>query len=241
MRIAITYIVTMLRNVTVKEISTENRPRERLLIKGANALSDAELLAIILRSGGKSKTAIEISFQLLKDHGSIRKILEADIRQITEQQYVGVVKAITFKAVEEIAKRAYLTGQKEGLMVKTPSDAFKLIKKDLYGKKQERLFLICLDTRKKYISKELISIGSVNETLIPVREIVQKALINDSVNIIIAHNHPSNDPAPSKEDILVTEKVAKACEVVGISLLDHIVTADNRYISIKSMDIFDSN
>ena len=102
------------------------------------------------------------------------------------------------------------------------------------------MYLISLDSRKKLISKDLICIGSVNETLIPVRDIIRKALSNNAVHIIIAHNHPSNDPTPSQEDILVTEKVAKACNSVGISLLDHIVTSNNDHISIKSLNVFDS-
>lgn len=225
----------------IKDLSNDDKPRERLLLKGPEALSDSELLALIIGSGGKNASAIEVSSQLIKQFGSLKGVLEANLRQLVNKRHIGIAKAVAIKAVAEIAKKAYLSRDIPKITVSTPHDAFNYIKKELFGKTQERLYLINLDTRKKVVSKELISLGSINETLIPVREILQKALLSNAVNIILVHNHPSNDPTPSKEDILVTEKLAKACKVVGISLLDHIITADNDYVSLKSLDIFQSD
>ncbi len=231
----------MLGNILIRDLDSRNKPRERLLDKGAEALSDMELLAIILRSGGNDISVTNLATKLVKDHNGIKNLLEADVNELVEQKYVGNVKAVTIKAVAEVAKRAYLSETQASQIVKTPQDAFKIVKKDLFGKKQEHLYLLSLDSRKGLISKDLICIGSINETLVPIREIVRKALLKDAVNVILAHNHPSNDATPSQEDIVVTEKVAKASLVSGIYLLDHIITADNNFISIKSLNIFDGS
>ncbi len=240
MVVATTYIVIMVNKVLIKDLDSNNKPRERLLEKGSEALSDIELLAIILRSGGPRLSVMDLSVSLLKRHKNLKALFESDVNQLVKEKYIGQTKAITIKAASELGKRAYLTQNDNNKLVKNPKEAFKIIKKDLYGKKQEYLYLLSLDSRKKLISKDLICIGSINETLIPVREIIRKALLKDAVNIILVHNHPSNDPTPSQEDVLVTEKVAKACLLCGIALIDHIITADNSYISIKSLDLFDS-
>jgi len=240
MVVAITYIVIMVDKILIKDLDSKNKPRERLLEKGSEALSDIELLAIILGSGGSRRSVMDLSAGLLKRYKNLKGLFESDVNQLVKEKYIGQTKATAIKAASELGKRAYLIQTDNNKLVKNPEEAFKIIKKDLFGKKQEYLYLISLDSRKKLVSKDLICIGSINETLIPVREIIRQALLNNAVNIILAHNHPSNDPSPSQEDILVTEKVAKACLLCGIALIDHIITADNNYISIKSLDLFDS-
>lgn len=225
----------------IKDLNLQNRPRERLLEKGSSALSDFELLAIVLRTGGKNASALQVSQEILSKYNSLKSILEAEIIQLTKERYLGISKVTTLKAISEIAKRAYLGNNNLKIAINTPHEAFDLVKKELFGKKQEILYLLNLDTRKRVISKEIISLGSVNETLIPVREILHKAISCQAVNIILVHNHPSNDPTPSREDFLVTEKLSKACNLVGISLLDHIITADNNYVSLKSHNMGQEN
>jgi DNA repair protein RadC len=241
MVIVISYIDIMAEKILIRDLNTQNKPRERLLDKGSEALSDIELLAILLRSGGSDVSVMDLAGSLLKKYQGLQSLLEADVNQLLKEQHIGQTKATAIKAAAEIAKRAYLNNQKNSVVIKRPEDAFKIIKKDLFGKNQEHLYLLSLDSRKKLISKDLICIGSINETLVPVREIVRKALIKDAVNIILVHNHPSLDPTPSHEDILVTEKVAKACITSGISLLDHLITANNEYMSIKSLGLFESS
>lgn len=240
MVVAITYIVIMVDRVLIRDLDSRNKPRERLLEKGSEALSDIELLAIILRSGGSRLSVMDLSAGLLKKHKTLKDLFESDVNQLVKEKYIGQTKATAIKAVSELGKRTYLIQNNNKKLIRNPEDAFKIIKKDLFGKKRECLYLISLDSRKNLISKDLICIGSINETLIPVREIIRKALLNDAVNIILAHNHPSNDPTPSQEDILITEKVAKACLLCGIALMDHLITADNEYMSIKSLDLFNS-
>lgn len=232
----------MTERVLIKDLDPKNKPRERMTEKGASALSDIELLAILLKSGGENLSATDLSAQLIKSYKNLRNLFESDLNHLTKNKHIGLAKAATIVATAELCKRVYLEDTEDSIIeIKNPSQAYKLIRKDLYSKKQEHLYLISLNSRKKYISKDLICIGSVNETLIPVRDIIRKALSNNAVHIIIAHNHPSNDPSPSQEDILVTEKVASACEAVGISLLDHIITSNQNFVSIKSLDLFESN
>jgi DNA repair protein RadC len=226
--------------ILIKDIGSHNKPRERLLEKGPEALSDIELLAIVLNSGGKGMSVIDLASRLLKNFTDLQNLFEADIEQLTKEKYVGKSKAATIKAVSEVAKRAYMQYSRSVRTVKNPEQAFNIIKKDLFGKKREYLYLLSLDARKNLLAKDLICIGSVNETLIPVREIVRKALLRNALHIILAHNHPSQDPSPSQEDILVTEKVARACLISGVTMLDHIITAGNDYTSIKSLDLFET-
>jgi len=223
----------------IRDMDPSNKPRERLLEKGAESLSNIELVSIIIRTGGAGLSSMDLAARLLNEQQSLKDLFEADINQLAAHRYMGHTKAVTIKAVGELAKRAYLGGSNQAKTIKKPEDAYNIIRKDLFGKKQEHLYLISLDVRRNLVSKDLICIGSVNETLIPIREIIRKAIIKDAVNLILVHNHPSGDPAPSQEDIIVTEKVAKACQICGLALLDHIITADNNYISIKSLDLFE--
>jgi len=226
-----------MKHLRICELNAQEKPREKALKRGLHNLTNEELLAIILRSGGKDVSALDLSRNILKRFNNFKNILDVDIEELTQIKDIGIAKATSVKASCEIALRI-LDKSGDVKKISTPEDVYKFMYKDLYGKNQEYLYLINLNNKSVPISADLLTIGTHNQTLITSREIYKKALSKNAASIILIHNHPSNDPTPSKEDIKTTETVAEAGKKVGIPLLDHIIFADTRYVSLKSLNIF---
>ena len=221
----------------MKQLNDGDKPRERLLSLGPESLSDAELLAIILRSGGTQSSALSLAQQLLRHFGGLPGLIKAGSAQLTNFKHVGIAKATGIMALSEITKRALIKSSVEKIVVEKPSDIYQAIKKDLYNKEKEYLFIISLDARNKIISKDLISIGTINETLISPREVFRQALLRNSTSIALAHNHPSGNSQPSREDIIITERMVKTGIEIGIPLLDHLIICNDSYTSLKSLGV----
>lgn len=219
-------------------LSNTELPREKVLNNKEETLSDHELLAVVLRSGGKDSSVLNLAQQLLKDFGSLKSLAFADINLLKKYKYIGETKSTTIKALSEISKRIIFDTYKDPIRIKTPKDIYDVVRNDIYKKQKEIIIMLCLDTRRRLISKDIISIGTINEALIHPREIYRHALIKNAVSIALAHNHPSGDPTPSIEDIKATEKIAKAGIEIGISFLDHVIATDYEYCSIKSLNYF---
>jgi len=221
----------------IKDLQKEEKPREKMVEKGSEVLTDVELLAIIIRSGGKDASATGLSRELILKFGNLKKVLSADIEQLKNFKNIDIAKATSIKAVEEISKR-YLTPFKEdAIKIKSPKDVYDLIRKEVINKEEEYLFLICLDSRNRLISQEVISKGTINETLIHPREIFKKALNKNAYSIILVHNHPSNEPDPSDEDIKVTKRIFRAGIDMGIPLTDHLIVTSNDFMSMKAQNL----
>lgn len=221
----------------IKDLQKEEKPREKLIERGAENLTDVELLAIIIRSGGRDYPATDLSRDLLSKFGGMKKLLSADIAELKNFKNIDSAKATSIKALEEISKR-YLTIPKEDDMtIRKPQDIYELVRKDILNKDQEYLFLICLDSRNRLISKDVLSKGTINETLIHPREIFKKALSKNAYSIILVHNHPSNKPDPSDEDIKVTKRIFRAGMEMGIPLTDHLVVTNDNFISMKAQKL----
>ena len=221
----------------LKEIMASERPRERLHKLGSSALSDSELLAIILRSGGKANSVLNLASQILARFGGIKGLLNADFHQLLTLKNVGYAKACSIKALSEIALRMCMDDFEKKVNIKKPADVFTYMRKDFYKKDREHLYLISLDTRSNILSKDLLSTGTINETLVHPREVYRTALYKNAASVILVHNHPSNDPTPSNDDIRVTERVAKAGINMGIALVDHIIICDQTFASLKSLNL----
>lgn len=228
----------MSENLRICDLDNNSKPRERLLQKGAGVLSDAELLAVILRSGGKNTSALDLSNLLLKTFGGIEGLMSANFSQISDFKNMGIAKTACVKASCELGLRLVEIKTEKKLKIKNPHDVFKLMRKEMFAKGKEHLYLVCLDTRGNFVSKELLSIGTINESLISVREVYKKALVNNSPQIILVHNHPSGDPTPSEQDIQVTKNIGLAGKILNIALLDHVIVCDNDFSSIKEKNIF---
>ena len=226
---------------TLKDLDIKERPRERFNLIGQENLLDIELLAIILGSGGKGVTAIDLARQMLNKFGNFYSLLSADIEQLIKFKNVGYVKAITIKAVNEICIRVNIKEVHENQSIKNPKDIFEYTKKEFYKLKKEKLYLLCLNSRNKIISKDLISIGGISETTFDPREIFRQALLKFATSIVIVHNHPSGDTNPSTDDILLTGKIAEVGSWLGISLVDHIIVSDESFTSMKALSLFVTN
>jgi DNA repair protein RadC len=221
----------------IKDLQNQEKPREKLVSRGAENLTDIELLAIIIRSGGKDKSAVSLARDLLIKFRDLKSLLSADIKELTSFKNIDLAKATSIKAVEELSKRYLYPTDSTDRYVKTPKDAYEIIKKDVFNKDQEYLFLLTLDVRNKLISKDLLSKGTINETLIHPREIFKKALAKNACSIILVHNHPSNNPDPSEEDIRVTRRIFKAGINIGIPLTDHLVVTNDNFVSMKAQNL----
>ena len=211
-----------------------------MLAKGVSILTDEELLALIIHSGGKDLSAVGLSREMLKSHGGLKGLVSLGYERLIGIKNINNAKACSILAACEIGLRLS-DKSRDGLrQINGPQEVFELIRKDIFQKDKEHLFLLSLNTRNKLLAKDLISIGTVNETLVHPREIFKKALIRNAVKIILVHNHPSGDPNPSTEDIKITERIAKSGKEVGIPLVDHIIVCNNDFTSLKALNIFNN-
>ncbi len=220
---------------TIKDIPSENRPDERCIRLGASALTDAELLAVIIRCGVKGIPSTELSQRILDLSGEdgIIGILRLSINDLMEVNGIGIVKAVQIKCIAELSRRIAKNTMRSKLSFSNPASIAEYYMEDLRHKDCEELIMLSLNTKNMLISNTTLTKGTVNASLISTREIFLEALKNKAVYIVLLHNHPSGDPSPSKEDIHNTRRIKDAGNLIGISLIDHIIIGDNKYISLK--------
>jgi len=216
----------------IKNIYKGDRPRERLMRFGASRLKDSELLALILGSGTKEKNVIELSESILKKI-SVKYLTDVSIEELLKFKGVGYANAIKIIAVLEFAKR--IKNKKE-IIIYSPKDIWNELT-NIKNNKKEYFFVFCLDSRNKIIKKELVSVGTLNSSLVHPREVFEPSIRNLSAQLVIAHNHPSGDVNPSSEDLEITTKLAKAGDLLGISIVDHVVIANDKYFSFKEHNL----
>lgn len=214
----------------IKDMVKENRPRERFVSYGANSLSDAELLAIILRTGTKNENVIDLSNRLIKEY-PLEKLFSSSIEELTKIKGIGRDKAIQILTVSEIQKRNY--SEKKPAKITSAKDVYNLLKNKLKNEKKEHFYIVLLDTKNKIIKTKEISIGILDASIIHPREIFSEAIKALASRIILVHNHPSGDPTPSNEDIEITKKLIDVGELVGIEILDHVIIGNERYYSYE--------
>ena len=215
----------------IKNIPISEQPREKLISMGPKSLSDSELLAIILRVGNKEKNVIELSREILEKF-SIRDLSEIDYSQIVKFNGIKKAKAAQVIACFEFARRL-AEHNSEGIVIKSSRDIAEILIPELRYKKKEHLIGIYLNNRNKIIRKETVTIGTVDTSLIHPREIFMPAIESGAKSVIIVHNHPSGNPSPSKEDMLVTKRITSSGALLGIELIDHLIIGGNDYVSFK--------
>lgn len=211
----------------IKDISEENRPRERLIKYGAGTLSDAELLAIILQKGTKGENVIDMSNRLISKH-TLNKISDLSIKELQEIKGIGPAKAAQIKAIFELNKRNNMI-IRERTPIKSAKDVFEYASQRLPDRNKEQFMILHLDSKNKIIKDEIISIGILNASIVHPREVFKSAIKENANAIILTHNHPSGDPTPSEEDEKITEIIQKAGEIIGISVLDHVIIGNTHY------------
>lgn len=211
----------------------EDRPREKLLSRGPEALSDAELLAILLRTGTASAgtSALDQARAVLAQAGSLDALAKALPSELRATKGVGPAKAATLLAACEVARRMSGTKMKKGARVTSSNDVYRHFHGRLRGLKKERFLVMLLDGKNRVIRDDMISEGSLTGSLVHPREVFNRAVRESAASIILVHNHPSGDPSPSEEDRELTHRLMESGELLGIRVLDHIIIGDGRYLS----------
>jgi DNA repair protein RadC len=220
-------------HATVRELPNEERPRERLQSYGAAALTNPELLAIILRAGIQGENVIELSSRLLRKYGGLGGLLSAELDVLRAERGLGVAKAIALKAALEIGRRLTLLDSTERPQILGPGDVATLLALDQGFQSQEQLRVLCLDQKSHVVSQHTVYQGTVNSSVVRAAEVFRPAVSRNCPGIIVVHNHPSGDPTPSPEDIRTTEQLRRAGEALEIELLDHVILGQQRYVSLK--------
>jgi len=215
----------------IKDISKENRPRERFLKSGAASLSDAELLAVILQTGTKDENAIDMSNRLISKYG-LDKLSELSLNELQEIKGIGPAKAMQIKALFEFNKR-HAISKRDETPIKCAKDVYEYALPLLSGKDKEHFMILHLDSKNKIIKDEIISIGILNASLVHPREVFKSAIKESANAIVLVHNHPSGDYTPSQEDKEITERLFDAGEVLNIKVLDHVIIGKEGYWSWK--------
>ena len=217
----------------MKELPETERPYEKLKMYGAEKLSNAELLAIIIKTGTKEENSIEIANRILLLTQNLSELRNISINELTKIKGIGEIKAIQVKAISELAKRVNSSANKMKIQIKKALDVANLLMEELKLEKQEILKVLILNSKNIVIKIIDVVIGDTNVANVTVKQILTEAVKMQAPKIIIVHNHPSGDPTPSTSDYLLTENIIKACDIFGIEMLDHIIIGMNRYRSIK--------
>ncbi len=217
----------------IRDLPADLRPRERMVYAGPGALSNAELLAIILRVGGRGENVIRMAERLLSEFRGISGLAQASFDELCAAHGVGEAKATQIKAALELGKRMLLASPQERFQIRSPQDVANLFMLEMGLLEQEQLRVILLDTKNVVIRMHTIYAGSLNTAVVRVGEVFREAIRANAASLILAHNHPSGDPTPSPEDVRVTEAIVKAGALLDIRVLDHLVIGRNRYISLK--------
>lgn len=219
--------------IKIKDIPKFDRPREKLEKYGPGKLSDAELLAILLRTGTKDLNVIKLAQKVLQKFEQ-EKFIDITIDELKTVHGLGTVKACEILACFELGRRM-LKGKKLSILL-SPKDIWERME-DIRGSKKEHFVVFYLDSRSQEIQREIISIGTLNESLVHPREVFENAIKNNTISIIIAHNHPSGDLEPSEADIEITKKLINAGNILDIKIIDHIIVSNSKYKSMKELGL----
>lgn len=209
----------------------EDRPREKLSIHGAQSLTNAELLAILLRTGSGREHAVELANRILREAGSLERLSHASIAEMTRIPGLGPVKAITIKAALELARRVAQTPGEAMPAVSGARAVFDYLRGYMLDKRKEVFICLLLNTKNRIMRRVVVSEGTLNQSLVHPREAFQEALKDSAAAVIFAHNHPSGDPKPSRDDTAITQRLVKAGDIVGVKVLDHVIVGRETYYS----------
>ncbi|WP_088554542.1 RadC family protein [Calderihabitans maritimus] len=219
--------------LTIKELPEELRPRERMLQVGPQALSNAELLAILIRTGSARETALDLAQKLLCRPNGLRYLVEASIEELSSIKGMGLAKAAQIKAAVELGRRLATSSSELRPCIRSPEDVIRLVMEEMRYLDREHFRAISLNTKNQVIAMDTVSVGSLNSSIVHPRELFKEAIRRSAAALVLVHNHPSGDPTPSQEDIDVTRRLAEAGQILGIKVLDHVIIGDGKYLSMK--------
>jgi DNA repair protein RadC len=217
----------------IKELPVEMRPREKLLSQGEEHLSDPELLAILLGSGTRTLSAIELAQQLLNRHEGLRLFKNMSFEELRDINGIGIDKAARIKAAAELASRlSFSISQRP--QITSPEHVKELVMEEMRFYDREHFKCLYLNRKNQVLGLETVSVGGLASSLVHPREVFKPAVKRSAAAVILIHNHPSGDPTPSAEDVNITKRLVESGKLLGIDVLDHIIIGDGRYVSLKS-------
>ena len=220
-----------------KKADVAEMPYEKFIKYGPGSLSEAELLAIILRTGTRDCSSVELGKKILNlaasPHKGLLGLYHISVEELKQIRGIGEVKAVKIKCIAELSMRMSKAKNEPLLRFEAPATVADYFMEQLRHEEKEKVILLCLDNKAQMISQTVLSVGTVNASLVSPREVFQYALKMQAVYIMVLHNHPSGDPKPSRQDVEITERLIKTGELMDIPLLDHIIIGDNRYTSFK--------
>ena len=228
-----------MQRLKIKELPLTERPYEKMETVGSENLSNAELLAVIIKTGTKEYTAVELAQLVMKlsHDGRLSSLNNLSIEQLMQIKGIGRVKAIQIKAALELSKRIATSNGVVHQTIKSANDVSSLLMEEMRYLKKEMFKALLLDTKNQVIKVVLVSIGSLNASIVHPREVYSEAIKCGCNSVIFVHNHPSGDPSPSTEDIETTKRLRNAGDILGIKVLDHIVLGDGKFVSFKDKGI----
>lgn len=221
------------KNHFIQEVPSQIRPRERLLYFGEKAISDQELLAILLRTGSKDENVLQLSIKLLQAFETLQGLSQASIEELQNIKGIGFVKAIELKAMIELGLRIAMSSVPKFGKITSTQDVGEWLMREMGKLHQEHLTALFLNTKNEIIRRKDIFIGTVNSSVAHPREIFKEAVKYPTARIIIGHNHPSGNPEPSQADLIFTQRMIECGELMGIELLDHLIIGEDNYISLR--------
>lgn len=226
---------TEFRRMTIKELPPDERPRERLIEKGPGALTEAELLAIIIRDGTRKESALDIARRLLAEAGSLRQIAAMSVPELRKIRGIGPARAAQVKAALELAARIDGTILKRGERFTSSRAVFEHFHPRIRDAKQECFYVVLLDVKNRIQKVVNVSTGGLSVAIVNPRDVLKHAVAESASAVIVVHNHPSGDPEPSPDDIHVTRRIKEACDLTGIRFLDHVIVGEEGYVSLADL------
>ena len=221
----------------IKELPIDERPREKMKDMGAQSMGNSELLAILLRTGNRDESALRLAEHLLDRQGGLVGFGHATMEDIEQVKGIGEAKALTILAAVELGRRVTSLAPLERTVIRTPEDVAALLMPRFRYAAKESFIAVLLSTKNHVLKTPVISVGSLNASIVHPRELFREAINASAASVILAHNHPSGDPAPSPEDVDLTHKLVAAGKLLDIPVLDHVVLGDGKYISFKEKGI----
>lgn len=221
----------------LKEWPEEDKPREKLLKMGPKVLSETELLAILLRTGSRDESVIDLARRVLYESGGLVKVSRTKVNELSQFKGLGPTKAATILAALELGRRLCQQDSVNRSIIRSPSDAAELVMNTLRYEEREHFKIILLSTKNHVLDIPTISVGSLNASIVHPREVFREAIRASAASMILVHNHPSGDPAPSPEDRDLTHRLVESGKLLHIAVLDHIIIGDGKYVSFKEKGI----
>ncbi len=219
----------------MKELSPDDRPREKLLHHGVAVLGDNELVALVLGNGRRGSGALSVANELLRQQGGIHGLARAASGDLARVRGVGAVKAAQLIAAVELGRRTLAHSASERTQLRTPRDAASYLLPLFGARSVEQFGIVLLDSKHRVLRTTLVSIGTLNSTIVQPREVFREAILGSAAAVVAFHNHPSGDPSPSSDDVELTVRLAAAGALMGVDLVDHVILGDGRYCSFKEM------